>query len=43
MITNPIPISETWAAMEELIRSGKARSIGVSNFSQVLLEELLST
>ena len=43
MISNLIPISETWVAMEELVRTGKARSIGVSNFSQVLLEELLST
>ena len=43
MITNPIPITDTWAAMEELVRTGKVKSIGVSNFNQVLLEELLST
>lgn len=27
------PFSETWKAMEEVYRKGKARNIGVSNFS----------
>lgn len=40
-ITSDTSIAETWAAMEELVEKGKARSIGVSNFSQVQLEELL--
>jgi diketogulonate reductase-like aldo/keto reductase len=43
MITKPVPLSETWAAMEELVQRGKAKSIGVSNFNQKLLEELLCT
>lgn len=32
---------DTWRAMEEICRSGKARSIGVSNFCVWHLEELL--
>ncbi|KAF2150215.1 Aldo/keto reductase [Myriangium duriaei CBS 260.36] len=32
----------TWRAMEQLVDSGKARSIGVSNFSIPQLEKLLS-
>lgn len=31
----------TWAAMKDLVRSGKCRAIGVSNFSIVQLQELL--
>ena len=41
---NSVPIASTWAAMEDLVESGKARSIGISNFyKQPQLEELLST
>ena len=37
---NPrIPIAETMAAMEELVRSGRVRHIGVSNFSIRQTEE----
>ncbi|EPT03646.1 hypothetical protein FOMPIDRAFT_155282 [Fomitopsis schrenkii] len=35
------PFSETWKAMEEVYRKGKARNIGVSNFSVKTLNELL--
>jgi diketogulonate reductase-like aldo/keto reductase len=39
-----VPIALTWTAMEELVESGKGRSIGISNFyKQPQLEELLST
>ncbi|MBD3106973.1 aldo/keto reductase [Bacillus sp. AGMB 02131] len=34
---------ETWRAMEELYRSGKVRAIGVSNFHQHHLEDLMTT
>ncbi|PJF18838.1 hypothetical protein PSACC_01335 [Paramicrosporidium saccamoebae] len=40
-IIKPVPISETWAAMEELLAQGKVRSIGVSNFTATHLAELL--
>ena len=35
--------AETWRAMEEIYRSGKARAIGVSNFLPQHLEPLLKT
>jgi L-glyceraldehyde reductase len=38
-----IPIGDTWAAMEKLVRAGKIRSIGVSNFTIEKMEELLKT
>ena len=34
---------ETWRAMEELYRSGKVRAIGVSNFQQHHIEDLMTT
>lgn len=37
------PISETYAAMEALIPTGKVKAIGVSNFNIRHLEELLKT
>jgi D-xylose reductase len=37
-----IPIAETWGAMEELVRSGLVRQIGVSNFGASLLRDLLA-
>lgn len=36
-----VPIIDTWRAMEELVKKGKARSIGVSNFTQAKMEALL--
>ncbi|PLB52479.1 Aldo/keto reductase [Aspergillus steynii IBT 23096] len=41
MISDPTPFIDTWRAMEMLLRAGKVRAIGVSNFSQVELETLL--
>ncbi|KAL5334811.1 Aldo/keto reductase [Aspergillus crustosus] len=38
-----IPIKDTWAALEALVAKGKVRSIGVSNFTQETIEELLKT
>jgi D-xylose reductase len=37
-----IPIAETWFAMEELVRAGLVRNIGVCNFGVSLLRDLLS-
>jgi len=36
-------LSDTWKQMEELVKKGKVRSIGCSNFSQRKVEELLTT
>lgn len=36
-----VPILETWRAMEDLVRRGLVRHIGVSNFPVILLEDLL--
>jgi L-glyceraldehyde reductase len=38
-----VPIADTWKAMEKLVESGKARSIGVSNFTREKIEKLLKT
>ncbi|KAF7175666.1 hypothetical protein CNMCM7691_009673 [Aspergillus felis] len=38
-----IPIGDTWAALEKLVKAGKIRSIGVSNFTIEKMEELLKT
>ena len=35
-------VKDTWQIMEEFVKAGKIRSIGVSNFNQHHLEELLS-
>ena len=35
--------AETWKAMEELYRAGRIRAIGVSNFRQHHIEELMKT
>ncbi|KAH7303898.1 aldehyde reductase 1 [Stachybotrys elegans] len=38
-----VPIADTWKAMEALVKKGKVRSIGVSNFTQQALEDLFKT
>jgi diketogulonate reductase-like aldo/keto reductase len=37
------PLSQAWSQMEDLLSSGKVRSIGVSNWNVSLLNDLLST
>ncbi|KAF7563380.1 hypothetical protein G7046_g736 [Stylonectria norvegica] len=37
-----IPTLETWKAMEALVKKGKIRTIGVSNFTRKKVEELLA-
>lgn len=37
-----VPLAETWGAMEELVRAGLVRNIGVCNYSCALLRDLLS-
>lgn len=36
-----VPILDTWRAMEALVKSGKVKSIGISNFTGALIEDLL--
>ena len=36
-------IADTWKQMEALVKKGKVKSIGVSNFSEKKLEEILPT
>jgi glycerol 2-dehydrogenase (NADP+) len=36
-------ISQTWAQLEELLEAGKVRAIGVSNCSELKLNEILPT
>ncbi|KAH7020222.1 aldehyde reductase [Ilyonectria destructans] len=36
-----VPIEETWKALEALVKKGKIKSIGVSNFTQEKIEEIL--
>jgi D-xylose reductase len=38
----PVPVSETWGAMEQLVNDGLAKNIGVCNFGTSLLRDLLS-
>jgi D-xylose reductase len=37
-----VPIIETWRAMEQLVKAGLVREIGVSNFGTSLLRDLLN-
>jgi len=37
------PLHETWKQMEELLKAGKVKSIGISNASELKLNEILPT
>lgn len=41
MQSSDVALSETWAAMEDVNRSGKAKQIGVCNYNSGLLQDLL--
>ncbi|KAM3122164.1 NADPH-dependent D-xylose reductase II,III [Candidozyma auris] len=36
-----VPILDTWRAMEALVKKGKVKSIGISNFTGALIDDLL--
>ncbi|OMJ25430.1 4-dihydromethyl-trisporate dehydrogenase [Smittium culicis] len=42
IVLDQVPLHETWAAMEQLVHSGLARNIGISNINASLLMDLLS-
>jgi D-xylose reductase len=42
MKPSPVPISETWGAMERLMDRGLVKNIGVSNFGTSLIRDVLS-
>ena len=42
MQLDAVPLSETWAAMEEMVEAGLVRHIGVCNFSTGLIHDLLT-
>jgi D-xylose reductase len=39
----PVPLAETWGAMEELVSAGLVRHIGVCNYGTALLRDLLNS
>ncbi|RDW84259.1 hypothetical protein BP6252_01849 [Coleophoma cylindrospora] len=41
-LTDQIPLTTTWAAMEALVETGKVRNIGISNFCRSEITTLLS-
>ncbi|MBU2099216.1 MAG: aldo/keto reductase, partial [Gammaproteobacteria bacterium] len=42
MEIEPVPLADTWHAMEELVHDGLVRQIGVCNYNSALLNDLMS-
>ena len=38
----PVPLSETWRAMEALVAKGKVKQIGVCNYNSALIHDLMA-
>lgn len=42
MIIAPVPLLETWRAMEALVAKGKVKQIGVCNYNSALMHDLMA-
>jgi D-xylose reductase len=42
MLEDKVPFAETWAAMEQLVRDGLVRNIGVCNMSSMMLRDVVN-
>jgi D-xylose reductase len=42
MEIDPVPLHETWAGMEDLVRDGLVREIGICNYNSGLLNDLMA-
>lgn len=42
MLIDPVPLADTWRAMEELVQGGLVKHIGVCNYNSVLLHDLMA-
>jgi D-xylose reductase len=42
MEIDPVPLMETWRAMEELVHAGLVRNIGICNYNSALLHDLMA-
>lgn len=42
IITEPVSIAQTWKAMESLVKKGLVKSIGVANFTSMMIVDLLT-
>lgn len=42
MQIDPVPLSETWKAMEDLQRKGLVKNIGICNYNSALLHDLMA-
>lgn len=42
LIPDPVPLHETWSAMETLVTEGLVKHIGVCNYSTALIHDLMS-
>ena len=42
MLEDDVPFRETWEAMEELVKEGLVRNIGVSNMGALMLRDVLN-
>jgi len=42
MVTDPVPLADTWRAMEALVQAGLVRNIGVCNYNSALVHDLMA-